>query len=269
MKRTLALILTLLLVFSLAGCTFPDVFRFGKQLDKADQIIPEVFGEAESKPEEATPAPTEATEPPTAVTEAPTEPVVQSNLLDSFSRDEMHRINIFLSNFSEQNFDTYPCDDYAVATFAFLFAKYNGGDMVKVSEAYYYITDSDMDAVTNRFFGKKLNLQDPSTLTGEYGQTISYHDGAYYFPAADGASVSYCTIATSMVDNGDETYSVTFDVYGHVSPHESMASFYSMTGSEAKSESQLEYLYSGKAVVRDYVRSGNIPTYQLISYSRG
>ena len=300
MKRTLTLFLTVVMIFTLAACSLPGTFNVDKYLDEADALIAAgQLDQAEllltralhdaSKPEDIrvletyletvrnmknTPAASEieGNEPAEEATEATTEPATEApapkNLLEDFGRDEMYRINVFLSNFSEQWFEAYPCKDGAAITFAYLFAKYNGDGMVKVSGHNYYISKSDVDAVTTRFFGKTIAVADPSTLTDAYNQTFSYSGGNFYFPAADGASISYCTVATSMVDNGNQTYTVTFDVYGHVTPHESMSSFYNITSQEAKFNSLLEYQYSGVAVVRDYVRSGNIQTYQLISYSR-
>ena len=220
-----------------------------------------------SAPTAPTEAPTEVTSP-TATTEPFGELVSSNNLLMGFSRDDIYLINIFLSNFAEQNFQKYPCDNYALVQFAFLFAKYNANSMVSLAGNEYVMTNSDVAYVTNRFFGQIIYLDDPTTLSGPYGQVITFSNNKFYYPAADGASISYCSFASNMTRNSDGTYTVLFDVYSHIDPHESMSAFYSMTWNEAKSDSRLQYVYSGTAVVRDYIREDGVSTYQLISYSR-
>ena len=187
------------------------------------------------------------------------------NLLDGFTRDQTYQINVFLSNFSEQNFGDYPGTDYDLIDFGYMYAKINNREVLGSSGGYYYVEKGNMDSILTRFFGKTVSLPDPSTLT-KYGQTIEYRGGVYYFPAADGESVAYCTAATSMEDNGNGTYTVYFSIYAHENPHDSMSPYYSMTADEMAARSELNYQGAGQAVVRDYTRSNGVESYQLISY---
>lgn len=203
---------------------------------------------------------TESTQ--TPVTEAP----ANIDLLDSFSDDEIYQINIFLSNFSEQRFKAYPCSDYDLLFFGYMYAKVNNREVLGNTSTDYYVNKANMDSILKRFFGTTVEVAD-GTVLDEHNYPVTYRDGTYYYPAADGASVSYCSIATSMVDNGNGTYTVTFDNYQGVEPHMSMSPYYGMTDAQASARSDIEKYGSGTAVVRDYTRSNGVESYQLISYS--
>lgn len=214
---------------------------------------------AEATTEATTEAPTEAT------TEA-TYPVSSGNLLDGFTKDQTYQINVFLSNFSEQNFQNYPCSTYQMVNFGFKYAKVNNREVFHSKDGYYYVNVGDMDSILTRFFGTTVNLTQPTSLTGPYNEVIECRDGGYYRPMADGDSVAYCTAATFMRHNGDGTYTVSFDIYAHVNPHDSMSPYYSMTANQMAASSDLRYQQSGTAVVKDYTRSNGVKSYQLISY---
>lgn len=211
--------------------------------------------------------PTGATEP-TETTQQPTGTIEQEipygkNLLTGFDQDDTYQINVFLSNFSEQNFQGYPCDDLTMVKFGYAYAKVNNREVVGADGYEYYISKANMDSILKRFFARTASVEE-----GYLDQGIRYTDGAYRFLAADGASCSYCSVATGMMENGDGTYTVTFDVYAHVNPHESMSQYYYMTPSQISGRSDVYYLYSGRAVVQDYIRSNGAESYQLLSYSR-
>ena len=290
------------MLFSLAGCVFiekEDDFDVDEYIDEAEELIDEGDLEGAEKilkralrkaededdveeleecleilqammdeePKKETDiqitAPTETTAP----TEQPAGQEASRNLLDSFNSDEMYRINVFLSNFSEQRFDVYPCSDYDLLMYGYSFAKVNNRDMLGSNSTDYYMNKVDMDYILNRFFGRTVYLTD-GTVLNEQNYPVTYTNGAYYWPAADGASYSYCSVATSMVKNADDTYTVTFDIYEHVYPHESMSPYYSYTAAQAAASGELVKYGSGTAVVRDHVRDGGIETYQLLSYNR-
>ena len=294
MKKLLAFLLTMTMLFSLAGCAFiekEDDFDVDEYIDEAEELIDEgdlegaekilkralrkaededdveeleecleilqamMDEEPKAETSHQTTAPTETTKP----TEQPAGQEASRNLLDSFNSDDMYRINIFLSNFSEQGFQVYPCSDYRMLMFGYKYAKINNREVLNSNSTHYYISQSNMDSILNRFFGRSVSLTYGEVLN-EDNYPVTYQDSTYYFPGADGESVSYCTVATKMVDNGNGTYTVNFDVYGHVNPHESMSGYYSYTSAQARNASDLEYQYSGEAVVYDYIHSGNIET---------
>lgn len=227
----------------------------------------------ETEPSMDTTAPTGATVPPETATaiQRPTDSVEQesptkTNLLKDFDSEEMRRINIFLSNFSESKFQAYPCSDYEMLIFGYKYAKVNNREVLGTSGYEYYISKANMDSILKRFFATTVSVS-PGTVLDERNYPVTYRDGAYYYPAADGASVSYCSVATSMVDNGDGTYTVTFNNYAHIYPHESMSPYYSLTDSQAAARSDIQKYGAGIAVVRDYTRSNGVASYQLISYN--
>jgi len=305
MKKLLAFLLTVTMLFSLAGCDYfekEELFDVDEYLDEADALIEEGDLEGaekllqralrkaededdveeleaclelvqsmmneETQKETAT-VPTVVT-PTTGATQQTTGVVAPEvpygvNLLDSFNSDEMYRINVFLSNFSEQRFDVYPCSDYDLLMYGYSFAKVNNRDMLGSNSTDYYMNKADMDYILNRFFGRTVYLMD-GTVLDERNYPVTYTNGAYYWPAADGASYSYCSVATNMVKNANGTYTVTFDIYEHIYPHESMSPYYSYTAAQAAASGDLVKYGSGTAVVRDHVRDGGIETYQLISY---
>lgn len=299
MKRIISVVLALVLAVSLAGCVFIekekeafDVMACLQEvealveagdLEGAEKLLEQGVRKAED-PEELElylelvqemmaeqndPAgedtPTVPTQPATEATQPSAGQQVPTvyNMLTDFDREETYQINVFLSNFSEQGFMSYPCDDGSLISFGYSYAKVNNRNVVGVDGYEYYIYKENMDSILKRFFGHTVSFTEGTNF-----QWFRYENGAYRFPAADGESYSYCSVATSMVSNGDGTYTVAFDVYAHVSPHESMSQFYYMTPAQIAGNSQVNYLYSGTAVVRDYIRSNGAESYQLISYSR-
>lgn len=239
-----------------------------EELEALLEIVQSMMDDDDPKKETAN-VPTAAA-PSTETTQQPTGVIEQEttsgrNLLENFSSDDMYRINIFLSNFSEARFQGYPCSEYDMLMFGYKYAKVNNREVLGNTDADYYINKANMDSILKRFFGTTVNLSE-GTVLNERNYPVTYRDGAYYYPAADGASVSYCSIATSMVKNADGTYTVTFHNYEHVNPHESMSAYYSLTDAQASARSDIQKYGSGTAVVRDYTRSNGVETYQLVSY---
>lgn len=214
-----------------------------------------------------TTAPTGATEPTQrpANTDRPVENG-QKNLADTLDRKYLYKINVFLSNFAEQGFRAYPCGDYELLMFGYMYAKVNNQEVLENNSTHYYIAKGNMDSILTRFFDRTVSLPNGAVLD-ERNYPVTFQDNIYYFPGADGVSVSYCAVVTSMTEISLGTYDVAFDVYAHRYPHESMAPYYELNGGEARNCADLEFQYSGNAVVRDYVRSNGVESYQLISYS--
>lgn len=285
MKRIIVVALVITMLFAFSGC---DLLKMVFNTDDLESLVKvDLPGELQEDAIFSTPTeqqadnkntatvPTfDATEPPTTeATEAPTTEATQPtqterpatpsgvNLLDSFNGEERYQINVFLSNFSEQSFKSYPCSDREMVDFGFIYAKINNREVFYSKDGYYCVDKVNMDSILKRFFGKTANIPSADNY-------MHYSDGTYYFPAADGESYAYCSFATNMVSLGNGTYQVEFAVYGNVNPHDSMSAFYRMTPSQAAYDSRLEYLYSGTAVVKDYLRSNGVESYQLISYNR-
>lgn len=263
-----------------------------------DEGLKQMLAALSAEPEQTTEPTTEsATEPTTEpATEPTTEPTIEpateatteastaatesvdamdggKNITWELSAEDWYRINIFLSNFSEQSFATYTSyDAYAMVHFAYLHNAINKPDNVRYDSSSYSFTISGdtVDQTLYRFFGETAEHTNLSkTYTGGFTQTIEYHDGAYYFPAASGEFYGYISVATSVYRNGDGTYLVGFDVYAldmdTYFNYGISSDYYYLTASTVSSHSELSYCYSGVAFVSDY-DGGSYTSYQLISY---
>ncbi|MGN1307359.1 MAG: hypothetical protein ACI4V3_06800 [Faecousia sp.] len=172
-----------------------------------------------------------------------------------FESDEQYRLNLFLSNFSEQYYGHYDADDKdALIRFAYVYLKINDFDALEPTEDNrMLLPTAAVDRVLNRFFGS----------------TIEHTESAYYFPMADGEAYARFSVATAMSANSDGTYRVAFDIY-ELSPtdirYDSVPSqYYALTASDAREHTGISLCGSGTAVIRDYT-IGNYATYQVISY---
>lgn len=174
-----------------------------------------------------------------------------------FGSNGQYRINIFLSNFSEQYYQYYnPNDKEALINFAYHFLKINNYSALEYDEAdptRIMLPSGTVDQVLYRFFGR----------------TIEHTESAYYFPMADGESYSRFSVATIMASNGDGTYKVAFNIF-ELSPtsyyYDSVSSdYYYLTPSGVWQHAEVSYCGSGSAVIREVV-NGGYTSYQVISY---
>lgn len=219
--------------------------------------------EPETAPTTAITDPTAGSLPDSQGTQLPGGNPQTGNQVDSFNGDETYRINVFLSNFSEQNFQAYPCDEASMVDFAYMYCRINNREAVGFDEQGYYVSEDNINQVLERFFNRSVNgAEIPAD------NFMNYSDGRFHFMPATGEGHGYCSVATQMVKNADGTYTVDFDVYAHKNVHESMSSYYGLTPDQAAANSDLVYQYSGTAVVRDYTRANGVASYRLISYSR-
>ena len=197
-----------------------------------------------------------------------------ASLTHSFDASDWYRINIFLSNFSEQGFGTLDHNDaFSLVKFAYLHNQINNPDNLNYSSGSYVMSTEVTDSTLLRFFGHTVEHDTLSkTYSGGYTETINYGVYGYYFPAASGEFNGYLSIADSMYDNGDGTYNVYFSVYEvnweEYNNYGISSEYYYLTNYEAAANWALEYCYSGSAQVRDY-DGGSYRSYQLLSYDVG
>jgi len=206
-----------------------------------------------------TPSFSDTTQPPV------TTPVPQTgndNLLDTMSRDERYQLNIFLSNFSEAKYMVH--DKNEIEQKIFFAFKHN---MINVRSTELIYTDSQMGIAANdldrtliRFFGSTIPHETPAGA-----KYWHYENGNFMMTAAFGESCAYFSSCTSMKDNKNGTYDVTFNVYFSADgPHNPIDnSWYYYTDEQAAASHQYEY--SGSATIRPKVYNGT-NTYELISY---
>ena len=211
-------------------------------------------------------APTDFTIPPIEVpTEAePSVPTTQAtetdaNLITGFNKNQRRKINIFLSNFAEQGFACYPADDAELLDFVYIYCKINRNKALLSNTESYYVTQATVDDILTRFFGKTVK---PGTDYKVYGSELTYQDGNYYWPLADGEMYDYVAIATDMRKNTNGTYTVQFDIY-EAFEVSSLKDCYYMSPAEAAGNSKMHKIASGQAVVKDYAPKDS---YQIISY---
>lgn len=199
-----------------------------------------------------------------------------ANLASSLSQDERYGYNLFLSNFSEQCFGNYPTGDaqsqtIQFITFAYLYNSINASDRISVMhddvDYYYAIEASRVDSTLQYFFGSSLTHP---TGNQSISNSITYYDGYYLFPAADGEYYGYLSIIDSLYLNEDNTYTAGFSVYSF-SPDvyynsDSLYSYYAFSASQASQCADLSYRYSGEAVLDVQTGGDGSISYRLRSY---
>lgn len=226
---------------------------------------PNLEPSAESTVEPTTGPTTESTNRPTI------QPTVGSTIVDL--EEVQRRINVFLSNFAEASFQSYPCSKYEMLSFAYTHARINEDGEVRFGNSEYYISDTDTNNILNKYFGvsyEENGAPDTVEYTDQYGtQHIRYDGSYYYFPAADGGFYGYVAIAKEMRKNSDGSYTVKFDVYSLAALWEDEASnYYDYTATQASTSDALEFCYSGTAKVKDHTRSDGTQSYLLTAFSR-
>ena len=289
MKKLLSTLLVLLCIPALFGCgkdkgssnvnfwTEPTTTSPVISVEDTTMPVDSVATSTESIPVITAPTdftipaievPTEA-EPSVPITEAPTktEPSVpttqatetDANLITGFDKNQRRKINIFLSNFAEQGFACYPADDAELLDFVYIYCKINRNKALLSNTESYYVTQATVDDILTRFFGKTVK---PGTDYKVYSSELTYQDGNYYWPLADGVMYDYVAIATDMRKNANGTYTVQFDIY-EAFEVSSLKDCYYMSPAEAAGNSKMHKIASGQAVVKDYAPKDS---YQIISY---
>ena len=199
---------------------------------------------------------------------------------ESSTQEERYKINIFLSNFSEQWFNEYDPITYEtinteftidrinpsqLISFAFFWYNLNSWRSIEITEDFMAaLTFDQINEKTERYFGVTLS-RDDFTQSG-----YEVRGNKIVQPYGVGESYPNFTVANEIVDNGNGPYLVSFKIYSlkdamfggdRVSEKE----WYYLTEAEASDSFDLEYYVSGYATVRKYQQS-NVDSYQLVSY---
>ena len=244
-----------------------------------EQMLTEVNEKLENA--EATEQPTQvATEPlevmPTEpTTEPPTEPVATQPPTPQSTPVSLsgiqRRINVFLSNFAETHFGTYPCEKHDMICFAFSHALLNNDGKINYANSEAYMSEKTVNNILFKYFGVTYATNsNPDTLYGISNYDYVRYDGSnYYIPAAAGECYGYVAIAKEMRRNSDGTYTVKYDVYSLADMWEDDTNnYYNYTAQQARNSIKLDYCYSGVAIVKDYTRSDGNQSYHLLEMSR-
>lgn len=191
------------------------------------------------------------------------------------SGDRLYRINIFLSNFSEQmkpSFNSSNAADDFLIRFVELYCKLNHHDRIVYLEGDECLSLEDANLYLNRFFARSVNPLNNTEYMLSAWNTFVYRDGYFRFPAADGEAYNHFTVAYDMTANGDGTYTVQFQNY-ELDLMEYWDSGMSDSLYHLNNDEVANLVWSGKAkpvqggtaVVRDYTFNG-VPTFQILSY---
>ncbi len=317
-RKVCILILLGIMVGSLSACSRIDRIKKGasealqkkpvesattEQYKQTEEIVTEQVKDSFEEQEESIPSETEA---PTEVSQTDSPDIEQTEAPSlqeiAISTDERYKINIFLSNFSEQNFCesyvqdeetneyTHVLNDFDAATadimelvgFAYAHAKINMNVLEQFTYdgyPYYGIPFSTIKSITENFFGRPLEQTD--IQTGQWNEYWGYSgillDGFVCYPAADGATYNNMTVVEKMYDLGDGTIEIPFNIYTvtDIGADGSIAliagaiqdkSVYYFTPDDAESHPYFEHHLSGVAVVRPHTTDYGAQSYQLISY---
>lgn len=225
-----------------------------------------------------TTAPTEVPAPTTAPTPVPTPaPTAAPVALAPYepTGDELWRINIFLSNFSEQSFGTYNAyssDDQCIA-FVRLYCKINHQELIAYQDGDETIALSDMNALLARFFDRSVSPKEGETYLLSAWSTIRYSDGRFRVPASDGESYNYFTVVRQMTPQSDGTIEVEFQVFElgleeYWNTPGIDNSYYQLSNDQTEQlvwAERIRPVQGGTARVRPYDNNGRA-TYQLLRY---
>lgn len=193
------------------------------------------------------------------------EQIYQKNMVDWFTTEQMREINIFLSNFSEQRFQAYPYDEYALLHFVYLHCIINRPNDIRYDGYDAYISLETVNSILWRYFANSVNPDEDYVLYTKHNNfDIIYEDGWVKYPLFLGMEKLYVSIVREMTPNGDGTYNVIFDIYEVDAV--SLDKYYKLHPSEVFQYREMTWVASGTALVEDYWRNHYIASYHLLKY---
>ena len=191
------------------------------------------------------------------------------------SGDRLYRVNIFLSNFSEQmkpSFNSANAADDFLLRFVELYCKLNHYERICYLGGEECLSLEDANLYLQRFFDRSVAPVNNTEYMLSAGHTFTYRDGYFRFPAADGEAYNHFTVAYDMTANADGTYTVQFQNYEldlmEYWDNGVSDSLYHMNNDEVANlvfSGRAKPVQGGTAVVRDYTFNG-VPTFQILSY---
>ena len=208
-------------------------------------------------------------------TKPPATPVPQPGAEIKLEGEKLYRINIFLSNFSEQFSQSFnastAADDYLLRLVE-LYCKINHHDRITYIDGDECISLADMNLYFNRFFGRTVNPNEGATYMLTSTVSFRYTGGYFHFPAADGEAYNRFTVVHEMKQNSDGTYTVQFqnfdldlnEYWGKGMTND----LYWLNNDQVANlvwSGRAKPVQGGTAVVRDYTFNGST-TYQILSY---
>ncbi len=224
----------------------------------------------------ATEAPATSSPSPVPVTPGPSPSPVPEGTAVALEGDLLYRVNIFLSNFSEQGAKSFNsstvADDYIIRLVE-IYCKINHNACIHYENGEECLSLADANLYLERFFGRTVHPYDGAEYLLDAWHSFRYSDGCFRFPAADGESYNKFTVAYEMNANQDGTYTVQFQVYElgleeYWNTPGVDDSFYRINNDQAGDmvwDYRILPVQGGTAVLRDYNFNGRA-TYQILSY---
>ncbi len=141
--------------------------------------------------------------------------------------EDQESVNRFLSYLSQQGITEFApgkMSEYQLVSFAHLYYKINDHDAIayKTKEVYSdtmyeTITLEQANAVVERFFGATLEPVDGTDYTVQNGDNYviheEYHDGIFWFPAADGDMHTAFSVCDTVNKTAEGDLEITFTAY--------------------------------------------------------
>lgn len=205
------------------------------------------------------------------------------DIMAGMNDDQIYRLNIFLSNFSElgiNSFDVYSASRDQLIYFGCMHNSRNHtAAAIGISEdealkylepddyinAYYKVSDQAVSDTLDRYIGISVEHGTAAYNEEWFTRDFVYSGGYYYFDSGEeGDASKVFSIADTMYDNGDGTYTVGFTNY-YSAYKEVLDVCYQLTNETIGAYSdKVVRSESGTAVVTPYNYNGN-DTYRLIS----
>ena len=191
------------------------------------------------------------------------------------TKDMQKKLNIFLSNFAEQDmssFDYGRPDTGELADFAYRWTYINKqSDIDITTDGYYTISLDKVKRVVNKYMDYDLTDDDLDSYTWPNADQGFVSKGKYFVPAADGESYNTLAIVTSLSEEGGDNYRAQFDIYDldwdYFINNEDVDSvpgeFYSYDAAAAEAEPNLVKNGGGYAIIRKDGDSYKLRYYDL------
>lgn len=178
------------------------------------------------------------------------------------TKDMQKKLNVFLSNFAEQDmgyFDYGRPDTGDLADFAYRWTYINKWkDLDITTDGYYTLSLDKVKNVVNKYLDVTLTDEDLNAYTWPNAYQGFISKGRYCVPAADGESYNTLAIVTALSDEDNNNFRAQFDIYDldqdYFLSHEDVDSipeeFYSYDATAAAAEPALVKSGSGYAVIK-------------------
>ncbi len=191
---------------------------------------------------------------------------------EDLSAEELHNVNIFLSNFAEQGIEDYDSETTNVwerAYFGYINTKINDrGTYDKfVAQNDIVVPLEYLSERSERFFGKPITEDEIKKTKNPYNSVeIYYREGNFHFTGGSGESYTYMACVHSVVDLTNGSHSVKFTVYDMSSLCSETvdAKYYDMTSEQLEKAGAKVSAY-GVAIITDN-KYNDKDTYILDSY---